>query len=49
VVLGQMLLDQLAGRVIQEPYRLLTPHLVVRGSSCSPSVFTNSRSGGRLP
>jgi LacI family transcriptional regulator, galactose operon repressor len=48
VVLGQMLLDQLAGRVIQEPYRLLTPQLVVRASCGSGQEVTSSRSGGRL-
>jgi LacI family transcriptional regulator len=49
VVLGQMLLDQLAGRAISERYRLLAPHLVVRASCGSSRVFTSSQSGGRLP
>lgn len=39
MVLGRMLLDQLAGRVIQHPYRLLAPHLVVR-ASCGPATIS---------
>jgi LacI family transcriptional regulator len=49
VVLGQMLLDQLAARAIAQPYRLLAPHLVVRASCGSPREFHSSRSGGSLP
>lgn len=48
VVLGQLLLDQLARRAIPQPYRLLAPHLVVRASCGSSRAFTSSRSGGRL-
>lgn len=46
VLLGQLLLDQLAGRAISEPYRRLEPDLVVRASCGGARVFTSSRSGG---
>jgi LacI family transcriptional regulator, galactose operon repressor len=46
VALGQLLLDQLGGRAIQQPYRLLAPHLVVRASCGSSRACSSSRCGG---